>query len=62
MDLMPDPELDELRQRHRAVLVDLDQVPAEGGYGCNDTCWREHPDCLAARIRRTLTGQETDHA
>jgi hypothetical protein len=53
-----------LSARIAAALADLDRVlpnrllaqPPHHG-----ECWRWHLDCLAARIRRTLTEGDNDH-
>lgn len=58
----PSPEQD----RIAAALADLDSLLLTRPAGTpshrthNDHCWRWHTGCLAARIRRTLTG-DTDH-
>lgn len=48
----------ELHMRITAALADLDQVADVGTH--YDGCWRDpgHGGCLAARIRRTLTGKD----
>lgn len=52
-------EIVELERRRDAALADLDLVQA---YAFQRThtpeCWQWHAGCLAARVRRTLTGQE----
>lgn len=64
---MPHLELtdEQAAERIAAVLVDLDDAYPPGAYPTWGThshgCWRHphHGLCLAARIRATLTGQET---
>lgn len=52
-------------ERIAAVLVDLEQVHPMYSVEMDSrhhhaNCWREHASCLAARIRRILTGEEPD--
>lgn len=48
------------RERIQAALADLDHVRAGRATTHHDTCWDEHIGCLAARLRRTLTGEGTN--
>lgn len=51
----PTPE----QERIAAALAELDQVPQVYGRRAHDAdCWLIHAECLAARIRRTLTESE----
>lgn len=52
-------EADTGRERIDAALVDLEHVRAGRATTHHDACWDEHVACLAARIRRTLTGEDT---
>lgn len=60
----PTPE----QERIAAVLADLEQVAHRPDVPQLRThfpgCWtdRRHGDCLAARIRATLTGEDHPHA
>jgi hypothetical protein len=42
-------------QRIAAVLADLEHVPPYYEELHDHLCWQLHVECLAARIRRTLT-------
>lgn len=53
-------EATDARERIAVVLAELDGVMP--GFLAPEThageCWRIHVGCLAARIRRTLTGED----
>lgn len=51
--------IENLRGRIDRVFADLEQVDKGDGHTPAGDCWRQHPACLADRIRRTLTGQAT---
>lgn len=57
----PPPLAGDLPQRVAAVLADATEVmpPHLSTWsGHWDTCWRIHIGCLAARVTRTLTGED----
>lgn len=62
---MADPAYETVRKHHidlaariNAALADLEHVRAGRATTHHDACWDEHVACLAARIRRTLTGED----
>lgn len=56
-----DPLVRAMVRRVDRALADLDHVRANRATTHHDACWDEHIGCLAARIRRTLTGEDADH-
>ena len=64
-DEHPDPcgdvtrAANDMQGRITAALADLDQVVRPADRTHSGDCWHWHADCLAARLRATLTGEDT---